>query len=740
MPQIDHPAAAEERARLKKTLALVSRQHETATLDEAKALKALEAARRSDPDALPVREMLYARVQQTLRGLALSAQKPYFTRIDFTEKSGEANTYYIGKYGLLHPDTQQTVVVDWRAPAANLYYSGQIGPMKYEAPDGTVEGELTLKRQFGIENGELQSIFDADMVTQEAYLQAALSAASGERLREIVTTIQAEQNDVIRCPLERSLVVQGAAGSGKTTIALHRIAWLLYAYQDRLRPEQLVILAPSPLFLNYIAQVLPDLGVENVRQTTFLRLMRDWLGDALPEVDGTERLEAFSALDLQAQEEMAAALKYKGSLEMERRLEAWLDEFEQRFPPEEGLRFGPAQVYGPEELRRFLLEDEKPFPLARRLQELKKQLKPRVRWAAEQLRRWYQQECDRRLARLGESGLPAAEKAARAEKLRASLEERLKQIRAQERKYPQQALAAFPDLEPVALYRHFWEEQRLSGIDGPALRAAERTLDRLRDGLPLEREDAAPLALIALRVRELDRQYIRHVVIDEAQDFSPLEISLLRRISGGATFTIVGDLMQGISGYRGLDDWEALTGGVFAGRAERRDLLTSYRNTVEIMQLALRVMRNRPVPGLREAKPVLRHGTPPALMRVADEDARIAAVRERLRAWRGDGLLNVAVIARDPRLLAQLEAALAGEFATRLLDPDAEDYAGGVSLARAEDVKGLEFDAVILADASAAAFPDRPLDAKLLYVCLTRALHRLDALYMGELTPLLREV
>lgn len=225
MAELNHPAAARERAHLAETLRLIAAQREIAARDTEAAQKALDAARRSDPDALPVREMMYAHAMQTTRGLELSARKPYFTRIDFTENGGEANTYYIGKYGVLHPETMETVVVDWRAPAANLYYSGQIGPMKYEAPDGTVEGELTLKRQFGIEDGELQSIFDADLVTQEAYLQAALSAMSGDRLREIVTTIQAEQNYVISCPLNRTLVVQGAAGSGKTTIALHRIAY-----------------------------------------------------------------------------------------------------------------------------------------------------------------------------------------------------------------------------------------------------------------------------------------------------------------------------------------------------------------------------------------------------------------------------------------------------------------------------------------------------------------------------------
>ena len=729
MPELNHPAAAAERAHLADTVQLIHTQRTGAERDLVAAEAALSAARRSDPDALPVREMLYTRAAQAVRGLALAADKPYFTRIDFTETAGAANTYYIGKFGVLQPDTLSAAVVDWRAPVANLYYSGQIGPMQYEAPDGTVAGELTLKRQFGIEAGELQSIFDADLVTQEAYLQAALSAMNGDRLREIVTTIQAEQNYVIRYPLNRSLVVQGAAGSGKTTIALHRIAYLLYAWQDRLRPEQLLILAPNPLFLNYISQVLPDLGVENVRQTTFPRLLRDWLGDALPPLADADS-------PAQANDD---ARRYKGSLACGARLQAWLDGFEQRFPPEDGLAFGPVPLYSPEELRRFLLEDEKPFPLARRLQELKKQLAPRVKWAADRLESWYREECSRRIARLRETAQPGPEREARIQRLRASLEARLKDLQAQKRRCVRQALSAFPALDPVSLYAAFWRDELAAGASGAARRAAEETLTRLEVGAPLTREDAAPLALIAMRVLELRRPNIRHIVIDEAQDFSPLEVALLARMAEGATFTIVGDLMQGIHGDRGLENWRELTEGVFAGRAVRHDLLTSYRSTIEIMSLAIRVMRNLPQPGLAEPKPVLRHGKAPRLEAVANEKARAAAVQARLRTWQAEGLKSIAVIARDPALLEALETDLSGEFALHRLDPEEETYSGGLLLAPADGVKGLEFDGVILADASAAAFPASTPDARLLYVCLTRALHRLDALYTGELTPLLRD-
>jgi len=321
----EHPAYSAELKHLAETHEVISQEQKVAENDRLEAEGSLSNARMYDPDALPIREMLYARAVQNEKNLAAARRKPYFTRIDFTEKGDISRTYYIGKYGVLRSDTLEPQVVDWRAPVANLYYSGQIGPLKYSAPDGDVEGELTLKRQFGMENGEIVSIFDTDIVAQDAYLQEALTQTTGERLKEIVTTIQAEQNYVIRYPLERNLVVQGVAGSGKTTIALHRIAYLLYTYSQRLHPEHMLILAPNPLFLNFISQVLPDLGVENAKQTTFTRFIAEYMGDDMPDMDRAADIHEMLSLDRAVLDRRSRAMKHKGSLGFMLRLEnGWM--------------------------------------------------------------------------------------------------------------------------------------------------------------------------------------------------------------------------------------------------------------------------------------------------------------------------------------------------------------------------------------------------------------------------------
>ncbi len=737
MAEIQHPAAREEQAHLSQTKTIITTLQGIGQEELANAAAELKEARQYDPDMLPLREMMYARAVQNVRNLELSMLRPYFTRINFTEETGEHQIYYIGKYGLMTPDFTDVVVVDWRSPVANLYYSGQVGPMYYVAPDGEVRGELTLKRQFGIENGELTTIFDTDVVSQDAYLQSVLGATTGDRLREIVTSIQAEQNFVIRHPMDVSLIVQGVAGSGKTTIALHRIAYLLYAFQDHLEPDHMLILAPNPLFLNFIAGVLPDLGVERVRQTTFLRFVSDWLGKLLPKVQESDPLESILNLPADEREYVTSVSQTMGSLRLYDALTRWMDGFEEAFPLKDGVKFGPVILFTEEQLKTYLLVNEKPFPLTRRLAEFKKELTYRTKKALEKITAWLEEETDRRTEKIRRTMPATEERRLKLVSLYHSRDQRIEEAQARVKPFIKETMDRFQDLTPLRLYRTFWQDM-LDSEDEALAEAAEECTARL-SGSKIAPEDAAPLALIAMRTHELPRLDIRHVVVDEAQDFSALEFLLLRRMTRNAPMTLVGDLMQGVRSYRGLTDWSELTDGLFGGKAVMHHLVTSYRNTIEIMNTALRVARKRPVPGQQEAKPVLRHGPEPEFIHFASPKDQAAHIARIIRAWQDEGMASIAVIDRTDAQLKALRKKLPDELNATLLDVNSSEYAAGVTLAKAADVKGFEFDGVILADAGADRFPDRELDARLLYVCLTRPLHRLACLYGSELTPLLEE-
>lgn len=739
MSQTAHPAYSEEKARLDQTLSIVSQEQALAEEELLNAQAELSHARAYDPDKLPVREMLYAKALSQVRTLKLSAKKPYFTRVDFAEDGAESETFYIGKYGVTETKSLKSVIIDWRAPLANLYYSGQLGRVNYTAPDGKVEGELTLKRQFDISDGELRSIFDTDIVSQDAYLQSALNAMTGDRLKEIVTTIQAEQNFVIRHPLKRSLVVAGAAGSGKTTIALHRIAYLLYAFSQQLRPENMLILAPNPLFLNYIAGVLPDLGVENVKQTTFVRLVSDWMENTMPKIDMQDRTERVLNASEDEIRSLTMLAQFKGSVRFMALLDAFLDDYESAFAPEDGIFFGPIELYSKEEMDRFLLVDEKPFPMQRRVMEFKKQLSKRANAAARQLAAFYARESDRRSALIRESEKDPEQLKAKLRRLYETRDERIRQSQEAVKPFIKETIERLPTLEPLSLYRLFWEGLLSSSVGEAEHLAAESTLDLLSHKKPLTPEDVAPIAYIAMRVTERKKFDIRHIVIDEAQDFSPFEFALLNRMMPQATFTIVGDLMQGIHAWRALTDWKSLTDNLFSGACSKHSLVTSYRNTIEIMNAALRIARRRPTPNQTEVRPVERHGEAPVFEAFKTQNESIHRINEIIRKWKNEGLTTIAVIERTQKDAKKLSALLAPDINASYLDMDDSTYSGGVSVVPASSAKGLEFDGVIIANADEKTYPDRDLDARLLYVCMTRPLHRLHVLYKNTLTPLLAD-
>ena len=229
-------------------------------------MKALPNKYPNDSETLSV---LLKKYENKERIMTEGLKKPYFARIDFKDDNrSEENSYYIGKVGITDFD-QNIVTVDWRAPIASLYYDSNIGKTSYKAPEGTIIGSLNLKRQYEIENGKLLTFNDVDTVANDDILKPYLSVNADNRLKNIVSSIQAEQNEVIRKDISDNIIVQGVAGSGKTTVALHRIAYLAYNYRDIIQSNQYIIIGPNKFFMKYISSVLPDLDVTDVPQLTY---------------------------------------------------------------------------------------------------------------------------------------------------------------------------------------------------------------------------------------------------------------------------------------------------------------------------------------------------------------------------------------------------------------------------------------------------------------------------------------
>lgn len=216
-------------------------------------------------------------LERKLNILKQNIGKPYFARIDFkNEKEKLTDICYIGKVGIINYDNK-IVVVDWRAPISSLYYDSNVGKATYKVEDDMVDGELLLKRQYNIENQALLSFNDVDAVSNDELLKPYLGVSADVRLKNIVSTIQSEQNEIIRSDIHKNLIIQGVAGSGKTTVALHRIAYLVYNYKDTISNNQYMVIGPNKFFINYISSVLPDLDVNDVRQYDLIEFTNNYL-------------------------------------------------------------------------------------------------------------------------------------------------------------------------------------------------------------------------------------------------------------------------------------------------------------------------------------------------------------------------------------------------------------------------------------------------------------------------------
>lgn len=727
----DHPQSREEYQHLQQTCTIIAQEIsklEAETGVGAEERRVVAAPQDATMDELVALDIFRMKLDH-LRQLGLAAHQAYFARLDFTPTGGTPETHYLGRWGVMETPAFDTVVVDWRSPVANLYYSGQLGQVSYDAPDGQVRGEMTLKRMLTVRDRELLALFDTGLASQDAYLQSVLGQVSSAKLREIVTTIQAEQNQVIRHPMRTSLIVQGVAGSGKTTIALHRIAWLLYAYRETLRPEQLMILAPNPLFLDYISQVLPDLGVERVMQTTFFGLCAQLLGKAMPKVQAVTRLEDKLEADAAAREQVGAVLRRKGSLAFKAQVEAFAAQWQQEILPKEGWVFGNVILFTQEELSAIFLRQLAPFPLRARMDEMKKYLRRRLKQAAQQMKQQLEALAQRRLEDLLRRLPDGPERRQRVARLLESRDLRLREVDEQAAAYLKAYPSLWPDLSLTSVYACF-----LRRCEDDAMQRT--TLPYLEKG-QAQLEDLPALVTLGKALYGVRPLPIRHVVVDECQDFSPYQVQLLREVTTGATFTLVGDLMQGVHEEEGIRSFAEWTEPVFHGEVTLHQLTTSYRSTVEIMERASRVAAHHPVPGQLCARPVLRHGEPPRLYPCGSEADRIARLAELAQGWMQEGYHSIAIIEKTRTQANKTWRALKRLLPVRLLREGDTDYAGGLLVLPAALAKGLEFDCVIAGDCGASVYPDDAFLCRVLYVLMTRPLHHLALVYTGAPSPLL---
>lgn len=683
---------------------------------------------------------------------------PYFARIDFQEKLRAVESFYIGKFGLIDEAENEEVVIDWRAPLANLYYSGTFGPASYRAPIGEISGELLLKRKFQVKDGEIVNIFDEGVnelivpVSEDGeelvdeFLKLNLEENMSSKLKEVVTTIQREQNEIIRAFKNKPIIIQGSAGSGKTTVALHRLAYLVYTYGDEMNNRNILVVAPNELFLDYISDILPNLGVSNVKQITFENLCREITKVKIKVITKDKKLaEIIESDEAEKIKYITAASKVKGTMTYKIILDRLIRILERENIAVEDIKIDGFKLYSAKDIRRLYIKDLAKLPINKRKDEIQKYFKGKLKNRLEKFQEEIEQEYFFKIKDIkNKAELSEEEQRQEIIKVYDERDELIRQLKPKAAKALNSFFKDWKSINPLDSYiRLFNDEEVFEKATGNCIpmKLSQYMVSEINDNLEkkvIDADDLTAVAYLDINLNGLTTEAYIHTVIDEAQDYSFLQMEILKEISKNNSMTIVGDIGQGIYSYKGINSWENLISKVFNEEATYITLTQSYRSTVEIIEFANLVLEKQQL-NIKPAMPILRHGMVPKIIKV-EEDLEIQNIDYLVEEIHKENKKTIAIICKDFDKCKKLHKMLSkkSSFKWELIGEDRDNMEISNLIIPSYMTKGLEFDAVIVNDCDSINYKDNDLDKKLLYVVLTRALHLEYILYKGELSPLLK--
>ena len=629
-----------------------------------------------------VKEESYKTIDKKLAEYTKLKENPYFGKVSFAD-DGLQETIYIGRYGLNREGEFEPVIVDWRAPVSSLFYQGTLGETSYKSPNGEVPVDILSRRQIMIKKGVLQGFFDSEVDVKDDILQMVLSSNTGEKLKDIVMTIQKEQDEIIREDRQKVVVVNGVAGSGKTTIALHRVAYLLYNFREQLG-NKVLILGPNDIFIDYIGEVLPTLGEGGVRQQTFVNFAMSEIGLEEYVIDFTEYLEKA----LRGNTEVIDEIKYKSSKEFIDFLDNKCTEFEENYFNIKPVNYFGEEVVSVEEIKELFEKHYKYMPLFRRSKKIERVIISKIKDKRDEKVRELNAEVKEKLASLSEDELLIEQnniEFTRRIKVREIVREVMK---------AKAELASWINHEDIVqLYKEMINTEVLSYLD------------------------LAPILYLMIKLDgKKCKSEIKHIVIDEAQDYNMLQFIVLKELTGCRSYTIVGDANQRL--IKATEEAAMLNlKPLFGGFTKYFELNKSYRSTYQIMQYANKLLDEHAiVPFVREGKYDVEE------VKVNDKEDLIDTLLEALEAYEDENYENVAIIVKGKEELKEIAPELK-QF-TKILSFDREDliYRGGRVIIPSYYAKGLEFDGVIVVNL------DDDTDNLVKYIMCTRALHSLKVI------------
>ncbi|HBH0516950.1 TPA: AAA family ATPase [Clostridioides difficile] len=589
---------------------------------------------------------------------------PYFARIDFRLKDmDDESKYYIGRFAFDYED--ELIILDWRSPIASMFYDYEIGKAGYDAPIGWVDGEITRKRQFKIKNGKLEYALESSINIQDDILQKELSHTSDEKMKSIISTIQKEQNQIIRNDKADTLIIQGVAGSGKTSIALHRIAFLLYRFKDKISANNVIILSPNKVFGDYISNVLPELGEEPLCELSFENIAEVQLDRVINFESEKDPLEINDA-------KWSERVRFKSTLDFVKLIDDYIKQMPNKIFIPKDYTFGSFTAKSDWIQSRF--EAYNRYPVKKRLEKV-----------AEDIH--YKFESDN----IMEEDLPKVKSI-------------LKSLN-----------GMLTIKNTLTLYKDFFKQMNISNM---FVMAEKKTL---------EWSDVYPFIYIHAAYEGIQEdKIIRHIVIDEMQDYTPIQYAVINLLFK-CKKTILGDFGQLVNPNHThtLDDMKQLYND-----GELVMLNKSYRSTFEIINFAKKIQ------DISSLEPIERHGEEPALLKCNNEQDEINKIKIEIEEFKKSDNATLGIILKTDNDAKAVYDALREEYSVHLISSESSRFTKGVSITSIKMSKGLEFDEVIVPSVNNKTYYS-DYDRSLLYIACTRAMHKLKLTYTGELTQLI---
>ena len=587
---------------------------------------------------------------------------PYFGRIDFLEKKENSKVMpiYIGIHTFYDPESRATLIHDWRAPVSSMFYDHELGEAGYRSPSGEIKGVISLKRQYRIRGGKMEFMIESALTVHDDILQKELSSNADDKMKNIVATIQREQNWIIRNEDIRTLIIQGVAGSGKTSIALHRIAYLLYTFRDSISSKDILIVSPNKVFSDYISNVLPELGEETVPETSMEQILSGVL-------EHKYKYQTYFGLVNELLEKPSSSLidriAYKAS-------------------------FGFIS-----ELDKFILHIENTYFKAADV-KLTKYITIPAPFIEEQYLRFNRYPIRRRFDAMADYMLDMLKIQYAFTVTTAGRNLLKKEIR-----------LMFAGNNDIQVYKDFFKWTNNPGMF------------KMRKGHTLEYSDLAPLAYLHLALEGNGNQpfRVKHLLIDEMQDYSPIQYKVIQKLFP-CRKTVLGDAGQSVNPY-GSSTAETIQKSLTA--SEIMKLCKSYRSTFEITDFAQKIHPNA------ELEPVARHGEKPQILQFGSAVEELSGIMGLISTYRKSGYKSLGIICKteqQARKMADMLKSYANDIS--FLSSQSSAFVQGIVITSAHMAKGLEFDEVIIPQTDERNYRSE-IDKSMLYVAVTRAMHRL---------------